>query len=87
MLRIKRKPFHKSILDIIRDDLSREYRELLARIICSTEIPKGHNEIIKAWESRYARFGNLGVIHNLHLQKRAAQRKAAKKAKTAAAAI
>jgi hypothetical protein len=60
------RPFHETIIDAINmigaeprhtaDDVD-SARRLIAFLIKTTKIPKGHDQIIDAWEKRMARFG------------------------------
>lgn len=82
------KPFHESVVDAIRNASTSTEMHLLATLIRSTNIPKGHNEIAAAWKEGCQRVGledGLGVSRNLERQKREVEEKAAEKAKAAPA--
>lgn len=82
-----RLPFHKSILEIIRGALPHELN-CLARIIKRTKIPKGHDEIVRAWGFRIKLLGgrsdistdDFGVSANLLEQKQEAEAETASEA-------
>ncbi len=72
---LKRRPFHKSVLDAIcfasMSDMS-----CLARLIKATQIPKGHDEIFEAWKEHALELGlddDLGVTADLLAQKEEAE--------------
>jgi len=52
----QRRPFHESIVDAIRRASYNDMR-CLGRLISETKIPKGHDEILAAWNQR---------LHTLH---------------------
>jgi hypothetical protein len=70
------KPFHESIVDAIGEASSTDLH-CLGRLIKATAIPKGHDQILTAWEG-HARpiLGSmdLGVPEALRLKKRRAER-------------
>ncbi len=78
----KRRPFHETVVEEIYRASSSEL-ELLGRLIKATQIPRGHNEIIKAWRHQWQKLGwrddNSGVVANLLEQKREAAKKAKEK--------
>lgn len=82
--RVAKRPFHETIVDAIRGASSEEL-EFLATLIKATDIPKGHDEIIAAWDQR--RKGmcwgdeDLGVPADLLEQKQEAAEKERAKAK------
>ena len=75
-----RRPFHESIIQAIHWASSEELRYCVARIIKMTKIPKGHDEIIEAWNQRRRELNwsdneDLGVPADLLEQKREAAEK------------
>ncbi len=48
---VAKRPFHESIVDAIRHASGSELK-CLATLIKSTKVPKGHDEIIEAWNER-----------------------------------
>lgn len=68
----KRRPFHEVVVEVIAVASNAEL-ECLAGIIKATKIPKGHDDIIAAWNTRREEmcWGNvdLGVPADLNLQK------------------
>lgn len=51
--KLVRRPFHETIVDAIRETDSDEGFRTLARLIMTTEILKGHDNIIVAWKERF----------------------------------
>lgn len=77
---IATRPFHETIVEAIRRASSAEL-ECLATLIKATEVPKGHDEIIAAWNERIGAllFGcdnDFGVPTSLLAQKQANMKKA-----------
>ncbi len=67
----KRRPFHETIIDSIGESSYHEI-SLLAKLIKTTKIPKGHDEIIEAWRARSTDPSDddpFGVIADLLEQK------------------
>lgn len=66
----KFRPFHETIVDVI-SRASLDQLEILGDVIKTTKIPKGHAEIIAAWEKRknitYSML-DLGVTSSLREQ-------------------
>ena len=54
--KLVRRPFHETIVDVIRDASTVEEFACLAGIIKITKIPKGHDEIIAAWQIQMKNF-------------------------------
>lgn len=48
----ERRPFHETIVDAINRAASSAELAVLAPLIKGTKIPKGHDEIIAAWNDR-----------------------------------
>lgn len=71
---LKLKPFHETIVVAIKD-ASTTGLACLASLIKTTKIPKGHDEIIVAWNERrkklFCEDEDLGVPANLLEQKQA----------------
>ncbi|TSC80072.1 MAG: hypothetical protein G01um101429_276 [Parcubacteria group bacterium Gr01-1014_29] len=68
-------PFHETIVEVIGRASSRDL-ECLGALIKATNVPKGHDEIIAAWEKRRQELGwmprqDLGVPADLLKQKQA----------------
>lgn len=58
----KKRPFHESVVDIIKE-ASHEQLNLLAAILMNTAIPKNHREIASAWDTRVREVGwNLNSL-------------------------
>jgi hypothetical protein len=77
------KPFHESIVDAIKQAELSFHFQILAQIIKTTKIPKGHDEILAAWERQISEAGlnnDLDVIASVLEQKQAEEKKAAEKA-------
>ncbi len=71
------RPFHEAVVDIIRA-ATLEGLACLAMLIRKTKIPKGHDEIIAAWNHRLAELGStlsFGVVASLQEQKQASAKK------------
>ncbi len=51
-----RKPFHESIIDALAEASIADTR-CLGWLIMATKIPKGHTQIIGAWNMHISRFG------------------------------
>lgn len=66
-----RRPFHETIIEVIRGASGPEL-ECLANLIKTTKIPKNHKEIAEAWKGRIKVLGwgkeNLGVLADLERQ-------------------
>jgi hypothetical protein len=65
------KPFHESIVDAI-NIANGGAMSTLAALIKSTKIPKGHDEIVDAWNARVFVLGlndDLGVADSVMAQK------------------
>ena len=81
---VAKRPFHETIVEAIHRAYSIELR-CLAMLIKETKIPKGHEEIIAAWNQRRQEmaWGNvdLGVPADLLEQKEEAAEKERAKAK------
>ncbi|MFH1112004.1 MAG: hypothetical protein V1712_02950 [Patescibacteria group bacterium] len=77
----KRRPFHETIIDAIRNASSLKSNDplmCLAKLIKETEIPKGHDEIIAAWNQRLPELWSgedFGVPADLLEQKQEAAEK------------
>ncbi len=71
-------PFHESIIKIIKE-ASGETMLSLVDLIKITEIPRNHDEIITAWNTRWQELGlpnlDVGVETNLLKQKQEAEEK------------
>lgn len=83
---VAQKPFHESIVDTI-DNAELHQMPLLAQIIKTTKIPKGHDTIIEAWQRCFRGTGindDLGVSASVLEQKQVEEKKAAEKAATSA---
>jgi hypothetical protein len=48
---VERKPFHEAIVDIL-EEASADDLATLGKLIVRTKIPKGHDEILTAWNTR-----------------------------------
>ena len=73
----KWRPFHETIIDSIGESTYHEL-SLLAKLIKTTKIPKGHDEIIEAWRARSTDPSDddpFDVIADLLEQKREAEEK------------
>ena len=79
-----KRPFHETIVDAIRRADGHEF-QCLAMLIKATKIPKGHDEIIVAWNQRRQEMvwgdEDLGVPADLLKQKQEAAEKEKAKAK------
>ena len=66
------RPFHETIVDAI-NEASTAQMVCLATLIRATKVPKGHDEIITAWNTRLAAMSwddkDFGVSANLLEQK------------------
>lgn len=65
------RPFHESIIEIIKN-ASCSSMLVLVDVLKTTRIPKNHDAIIEAWNTRWQELGipiDLGVEANLLLQK------------------
>jgi hypothetical protein len=73
------RPFHETIVTMIRRSSRDVELECLARLIKITKIPEGHDEIIMAWRERIKAMcwcgEDLGIPANLLEQKRASTKK------------
>lgn len=80
--RAVRRPFHETIVEAIHRASSGDELQCLAMLIKETKVPKGHEEIIVAWNQRRQEmaWGNadLGVPADLLEQKQEAAEKAKK---------
>ena len=83
----ERKPFHESVVDAIRNASLRSEMRLLATLIRSTNIPRGHEEIAAAWKERCGCLSmeDPGVLGDLEDQRRWAEARVAEKAKAGSA--
>lgn len=74
--KVVRRPFHETIIDVIRSAYYSEM-ECLSVLIKRTKIPKGHDEIIAAWNQRAREVGSIdnafGVSTDLLEQKEEAE--------------
>jgi hypothetical protein len=87
----ERKPFHESIIDVLNNYKARpgdEYLLLnfLGKLLRATKIPKGHNDLIAAWQGFIRRnwgyFDDFwGVVDVLIEQRQEAEAKKAAKQK------
>ena len=79
-----KRPFHETIVEAIRRASSNEL-QCLATLIRETKVPKGHDEIIAAWNQRRQEIAwgdeDLGVPTDLLEQKQEAAEKEKAKAK------
>ena len=75
----QRRPFHETVADAILQASAPGEVTLLARMIKTTKIPKGHDEIIAAWRYRQDNWGLVvfphGVVEDLLEQKQEAEEK------------
>ncbi|MEX0650234.1 MAG: hypothetical protein WD200_04480 [Candidatus Andersenbacteria bacterium] len=75
---VKRRPFHETVVDAI-NACDVETFLCLTELIKITKIPKGHDEIISAWEGRREQLvfpdGYRGVVADLLEQKEEAAAK------------
>ncbi|MDO8579381.1 MAG: hypothetical protein Q7R72_00725 [bacterium] len=73
------RPFHETVVETINQASSSDM-DCLAPLIKATTIPKGHDEIIVAWNKRRKEMGwgseDLGVPANLLEQKQTSIKKA-----------
>ncbi len=75
-----KRPFHETIVDAIYHIDSSVDFAVLAPLIKATKIPKGHDEIIAAWNDRSNLLGHagkdlFGVVADLRKQKQEATAK------------
>jgi hypothetical protein len=81
----EKKPIHESIVGLIEEADPAELK-LYGRVLFRTSIPRGHDEILKAWRRRRAELSLMperdseGVTASLLQQKKEAEKKAAEKA-------
>jgi hypothetical protein len=78
----KRRPFHETIVDHIREELDVDDLDSFGRLIMATKIPKNHDAIISAWEKRCRGiddadgFLRFDVLADLLLQRKEAEAEA-----------
>lgn len=65
------KPFHDSIVDAIQRTQSGLELSRFGLLIKETKIPKGHDDIIDAWNEKAAHFGinDMDVAESVRAQK------------------
>ena len=84
--KIVRRPFHETIVDLIRDLSFEMPVAALSWLIMETKIPKNHDAIIAAWKEKFpgvdVNDGGIGaaVLINLLVQKEEAEAEAKAKA-------
>jgi uncharacterized protein (UPF0128 family) len=82
---VEKKPFHESIVDVIRNVKTIEELELVEGLLMATKIPKGHDEIVaalteKTEEMAQMNFHSSEVFISIFEQKKLAQVASAEKA-------
>ncbi|MBI2097598.1 MAG: hypothetical protein HYT46_01540 [Candidatus Vogelbacteria bacterium] len=75
------RPFHETVVEAIARVNSYDELNSIANLIKATKIPKGHDEIVMAWDQRLQGMGcgkheDRGVPANLLAQKQAAEKAA-----------